>query len=170
MKIRCLSLFCLAALLSVFESTAQVINGSYAIKNVQTGMLLRPQEANKRDGTPIVLYNPVNWKCVTWNFKAVEANTYYLQNLFTNKTLQPVDAQPTEKTTLEQQPLSSTNAHQQWEFVPVASKVYLIRLKGTALYLTPATPEGAVKSSVELARRKKDHSQEWTIYEQHPTM
>lgn len=165
-----LSLLMLLSCIS--QGFSQTISGTYAIKNIQTGMLLRPQEANKRDGTPIVLYNPVNWKCVTWNFKSVNnTNTYQLQNLFTNKTLQPVNSLPTEKTTLYQQPLSSPNAQQQqWEFMPVATDVYLIRLKGTDLYLTPADKDGAINAVVELAKKKEGPSQKWTIYEQHPTM
>lgn len=151
-------------------SVAQVISGTYAIKNVQTGKLLRPQEANKQDGTPIVLYSPVNWKCVTWNFNAVAPDTYQLQNLFTHKTLQPVDAQPTANTSLEQRPLSATNARQQWEFVPATTGVYLIRLKGTELYLTSVEQVGADNSGVALAPKKKGPAQQWTLTEQHPTM
>ena len=37
-------------------SFAQVIKGTYAIKNVQTGMLLRIKDADKKDGTPLVAY------------------------------------------------------------------------------------------------------------------
>ena len=165
-----LSLFMLLGCMS--QGFSQTISGTYAIKNVQTGMLLRPEEANKRDGTPIVLYTPVNWKCVTWNFKSVNnTNTYQLQNLFTHKTLQPVHSMPTEKTALYQQPLSAGElSQQQWEFIPVTTNVYLIRLKGTALYLIPADKDGVKNAVVELAKKKEGSAQKWTIYEQNPTM
>ena len=39
---------------------ASQIKGNYAIKNKETGMLLRPESANKKDGAPIVLYSPTN--------------------------------------------------------------------------------------------------------------
>ena len=42
-----------------YISAAQ-IKGNYAIKNKETGMLLRPESANKKDGAPIVLYSPTN--------------------------------------------------------------------------------------------------------------
>jgi hypothetical protein len=72
---------------------AQVIHGTYAIKNEQTGMLLRIKDANGKNGTPLVAYNPVNWKCMTWDFKHVEGQTYQLKNLFTSKTFQPKNGQ-----------------------------------------------------------------------------
>ena len=84
-------------------ASAQVINGNYAIKNVQTGMLLRVKDANGKNGTPLVLYNPENWKCMTWDFKHIDGNTYQLQNLLTNKTFQPKSA-PAAGTALEEQP------------------------------------------------------------------
>jgi hypothetical protein len=148
---------------------SQVIKGTYAIKNVQTGMLLRPENANKKDATPIVLYTPVNWECMTWDFKSTGGNTYQLQNLFTDKTLQPVEPVTSGKVEVYQQPLLKNNLRQQWEFIPVAGDIYLIRLKNTDLYLTPADGEGPVNSGVILAGKKKGESQKWTIYEQHPT-
>lgn len=66
-------------------SAQDIIKGTYAIKNVQTGMVLRIKDANSKDGTPIVAYDPVNWKCVTWDFKHVDGNTYQLKNLSVEK-------------------------------------------------------------------------------------
>lgn len=167
-----LYLFLLSAVLYGISQPcySQVIKGTYAIKNVQTGMLLRPQDANKKDATPIVLYTPVNWKCMTWDFKSTGENSYQLRNLFTDKTLQPVDPVTSGRVDLHQQPLLKNNLRQQWEFIPVARDTYLIRLKNTDLYLTPADSEGSVNSSVILAGKKEGQSQRWTIYEQHPTM
>jgi len=124
--------------LTLFIATyvqAQVIKGNYAIKNVQTGMLLRVKDASGKNGTPLVAYDPQNWKCMTWAFKNVEGNTYQLRNLFTSKTFQPkkeLDA----KMNLEEQPLVAGDINQQYEFIPI-EKAYLIKLKGTDLYLTP---------------------------------
>ncbi len=149
---------------------SQAIKGTYAIRHLQTGMLLRPQDANKKDATPMVLYTPVNWKCMTWNFKSTGDNTYQLENLFTDKTLQPVSLTPSNKVALHQQPLLKDNPQQQWEFISVAPDTYLIRLKDTDLYLTPADSQGSLNSQVILAKKKEGQLQRWTIYEQHPTM
>jgi hypothetical protein len=148
---------------------AQDIKGNYAIKNVQTGMLLRVKDANSKNGTPLVAYYPQNWKCMTWNFKNTGTNTYQLQNLFTNKTFQPV-TEAKANVAFEEQPLAAGTANQQYEFVNVKKDTYLIKLKGTDLYITPADKKGSVNSPIILAAKTNTPDQLWTIYEQAPTM
>ncbi|WP_293309540.1 RICIN domain-containing protein [Pedobacter sp. UBA5917] len=145
---------------------AQTIKGNYAIKNVLTGMLLRVKDASAKNGTPLVAYDPQNWKCMTWNFIPVEGNTYQLKNLFTGKTFQPKESD----IALEEQPLNPGNASQQYEFEPAGKDIYLIRLKGTELYVTPEDKKGATNSAIILAKKTKTKEQQWTIYEQSPTM
>ncbi|MES2807282.1 MAG: RICIN domain-containing protein [Bacteroidota bacterium] len=162
------------ALLLIFVSytiiaTAQDIKGNYAIKNVKTGMLLRIKDANKKDGTPIVAYYPENWKCMTWNFKKTDQNTYQLQNLFSNKTLQPI-ADAAVDVAFEERPLLSNEAKQQYEFISVKKDTYLIKLKGTDLYLTPADVKGSVNSAIILSAKRSTPEQQWFIYEQAPTI
>jgi len=154
-------------LFSGMIGVAQVIAGTYAIKNVQTGMLLRIKDANKANGTPLVSYNPVNWKCMTWDFKYMEGNAYQLGNLFSGKTFQPQQA-AAEGVAMEEQPLLAGNASQQYEFLPAGKNIYLIRLKGTELYISPADSHGAVNSAIILAKKNSSPLQQWTIYEQHP--
>ena len=157
---------------TMFATTtfAQVIEGTYAIKNVQTGMLLRIKDANKTNGTPLVAYSPVNWKCVTWDFKHLDGETYQLRNLFTNKTFQSKSGVAAEGVMLEQQPLVMLQASQQYDFIVVEKNVYLIRAKGTELYVTPVDKNGAIDSGIMLAKKGKGKLQQWTIYEQKPTM
>jgi hypothetical protein len=149
---------------------AQVIHGTYAIKNEQTGMLLRIKDANGKNGTPLVAYNPVNWKCMTWDFKHVEGQTYQLKNLFTSKTFQPKNGAATEGVSMEQQPLVNAQTNQQYEFIPVEKNIYLIKAKGTELYLTPVDKNGATDTGIMLAKKSNIKLQHWTIYEQEPTM
>jgi hypothetical protein len=155
------SLFCtLAILIATVTTYAQSIKGTYAIKNVSSGMVLRIKDANTANGTPIVPYSPVNWKCVTWDFKNVEGQTYQLKNLFSGKTLQPKGS-AAEGGSLEEQPIAS----QQYEFLPGEKNSYLIRVKGTDLYITQG------EDNIVLAAKKKNlTSQSWTLVEQHPTM
>ena len=149
---------------------AQQIQGTYAIKNVETGMLLRIKDANGKNGTPLVAYNPVNWKCMTWDFKHLEGNTYQLKNLFTSKTFQPKDGNAADGVTLEQQPLVNGQANQQYEFIAVDKNVYFIKAKGTELYLTPVDKNGAIDTGIKLAPKDGSKLQRWTIYLQNPTM
>lgn len=152
------------------DTQAQVIKGTYAIKNSQTGMVLRVQDARKANGTPIVSYSPVNWKCVTWDFQHVDGNTYQLRNLFTGKTLQPAATSPTAGVSLEQQPLTQLQTNQAYEFLPAGKDSYRIRLKGTDLYITPTEGDEAVNSKVILTRKTTSNNQVWSIYQQEPTM
>jgi hypothetical protein len=145
---------------------AQIIKGNYAIKNVSTGMLLRVKDASNKNGTPLVAYDPQNWKCMTWNFISVEGNTYQLKNLFTGKTFQPKQA----GIALEEQPISLGSGNQQYEFEPAGKDIYLIKLKGTDLYITPEDKKGASNSAIILVKKTKTKEQQWTIYEQAPTM
>jgi hypothetical protein len=145
---------------------AQIIKGNYAIKNVLTGMLLRVKDASNKNGTPLVAYDPQNWKCMTWNFISVEGNTYQLKNLFTGKTFQPKQAD----IALEEQPISLGSSNQQYEFEPAGKDIYLIKLKGTDLYITPEDKKGASNSAIILVKKTKTKAQQWTIYEQAPTM
>jgi hypothetical protein len=131
-KVAAIFAFCL---LVVITASAQTIKGTYAIKNVQNGMLLRIKDANGKNGTPLVSYDPQNWKCMTWDFKHAGGNTYQLQNLFTHKTFQP-QTKASANVALEEQPLAENAATQQYEFEPVGKDTYLIKLKGTDLYVT----------------------------------
>ena len=149
--------------------SAQQIKGSYAIKNEQTGMLLRVKDAHSENGTPLVAYYPENWKCMTWSFKHVAGNTYQLQNLLTNKTFQPKgDADV--NVALEEQPLNTNSANQQYEFEAIDNDTFMIKLKGTDLYITPSDKKGAVNSKIVLAKKTNTKDQYWDIYEQSPTM
>ncbi|MFD2935536.1 RICIN domain-containing protein [Spirosoma flavum] len=147
----------------------QAIQGTYAIKNVQTGMLLRVKDAQKQDGTPIVLYTPTNWKCMTWDFHHLSGNAYQLKNLFTSKTLQPATGSATIGEKVAQQPIHPNQLDQQWEFVPIANHTYLIKLANSDLYLTPADSSGEINSGVILSPKQPTTRQQWTLYEQHPT-
>lgn len=149
---------------------SQVIKGTYAIKNNETGMLLRIKDANKSNGTHLVAYSPVNWKCVTWDFKHVDGQSYQLKNLFTGKTFQPVNSTFSDGIVLEQQPLVLNEESQEYEFIPAEKNTYLIRLKGTNLYITPSDNKGAENADIILAKKKGNKLQQWTIYEQEPVM
>ena len=169
-KIFQFSLLPILLLLLNIVSFAQVIQGTYAIKNVQTGMLLRIKDANGKNGTPLVAYSPVNWKCMTWDFKHVEGQTYQLKNLFTSKTFQPREIIPAEGVTLEQQPLVAAQVNQLYDFIPIEKNIYLIRAKGTELYVTPIDKDGTTDTGITLAKKNGTKLQQWTIYEQKPIM
>ena len=164
-----ISLLLIFLMIIASKGFTQNIKGNYAIKNQQTGMLLRVKDAASKNGTPLVAYYPQNWKCMTWNFKSTGENTYQLQNLFTNKTFQPA-ATANAGVAFEEQPLTERAPNQQYEFIAVKKDTYLIKLKGSDLYITPADPKGGVNTAIVLAKKRDTADQYWNIYPQAPTM
>ncbi|MDP4209838.1 MAG: RICIN domain-containing protein [Bacteroidota bacterium] len=146
---------------------AQSISGTYAIQNTATHKNLRPYEAGGQNGNRIVLYNHVDWKCMTWKFIHVGDSTYQLQNLFTSKTFQPKDVPAKNGTSLEQQPLSSS-ALQQWEFIKASNNSYYVRLKGTRLYITASSAQ--TNSDIILQEKQSAALQLWSLVAQNPSM
>lgn len=103
-------------ILAIIVVGAQTISGTYAIQNTVTNKNLRPYDAGNQNGNRIVLYNHVEWKCMTWQFIKLADNTYQLKNLFTSKTCQAKDLTDKKGSSLEQQPLANSSL-QQWEFI-----------------------------------------------------
>lgn len=166
-----LSGLCIVTILiscAVTDSFCQSIKGTFAIKNIKTGIFLRIKDANKTNGTPLVAYSPVNWKCATWDFNHVEGQNYQLKNLFTGKTFQSDKSASAEGVLLQQQPFVSNKINQQYEFIPVKKDIYLIRLRNTDLYVTPADIDGTVNSPIILAKKNGTNLQQWTLQEQKP--
>jgi len=157
-------------LLGLISASAQNIEGTFAIKNVKTGKLLRIKDANSKDLTPLVLYSPVNWKCMTWDFQHVSGETYHLKNLFTSKTFTTASQTAKEGVELKQLPINPDDTMQKWEFIDQGDNTYLIRLANTELYVTPSDPKGSSNSPIILSKKSGSELQLWTIYEQHPTM
>lgn len=145
------------------------VHGDFALKNVHTGKYVRIKDANGANGTPIVAYSPVNWKCVTWQFQPSAAGSYTLKNLLSGKTLQPLKGETKPGTALEEQPLDAQKP-QEYELVAAGREQYRIRLKGTDLFLTPSDPHGATNSIIILQPEQAGDIQEWVLIEQHPTM
>lgn len=153
--------------LIVTLATSQTIDGTYAIQNTKTGKNLRPFEAGSQNGNRIVLYDHVEWKCMTWKFINLSENTYQLKNLFTSKTFQPKSNLVNTGTSLDQQPVSSSLL-QQWEFIKAPDNSYFIRLKGTELYITASSDK--TNSDIILQEKLPNSLQMWRLIAQNPAM
>lgn len=142
------------------------IAGTFAIRNVKSGLQLRVKDAAGANGTPLVMYNPIEWKCMTWDFRAAGGSSYQLENVLTKKTVQQKNTG--ENSTLEEQPLTEKSAAQLYEFLPADKDRYRIKLKSADLYLTDV--QGEVNAPVVLAKKADSPAQLWTLHEQHPTL
>ncbi len=137
---------------------------TYAIQNVKTNRCIRPYNANYQDDNKVILYSLNNWECITWQFIKLDNGAYLPKNLYTQKTFQP-DADPAEGVKMWQKPLGGSN-QQYWEFLEKDNETYLIRLRGTELYLTAASEEQ--NSDIVLKPLLNDSEQYWKLIEQHP--
>lgn len=137
---------------------------TYAIQNVETGNTLRPLNANYESGVEIISYPLKNWECITWEMIEIDTNTYLLKDLFTEKTFQPKSG-PKSGVGLWQQSLGGTSL-QYWEFLKETDNTYLIRLKGTELYIT--TSSDKIDSPIILMPKQGKKSQLWKLVRQTP--
>ena len=137
---------------------------SYAIQNVKTGKAVRVHNAGIDDRTKIILYKHHNWECMTWQFIQLEGDTYLLKNMYTQKTFQP-SSSPKPGVDLWQRPLGGDSL-QYWEFIRQPDEAYLIRLKGTELYITVSSDEN--NSPIILMPIQNSIEQQWNLIEQHP--
>ncbi|MDC2187836.1 RICIN domain-containing protein [Bacteroides thetaiotaomicron] len=137
---------------------------TYAIQNVATDKCLRPYNAENDDGTKIIQYSLNNWECLTWQLIGLENDTYFLKNLYTQKSFQPSSV-PVAGVTLWQQTMGGTSL-QHWEFIKQANETYLIRLKDTELYLTAISNEN--DSDIVLMPQQDSAMQLWRLVRQNP--
>lgn len=137
---------------------------TYAIQNVETGKALRPLDANYESGVEIISYPLKNWECITWEFIEIEENTFLLKDLFTEKTFQP-KSEPANGVGLWQQSMGGTPL-QHWEFIKQADESYLIRLKGTDLYVTASSDQ--TDSPIILMPQQNSKKQFWKKVRQTP--
>lgn len=132
--------------------------GSYQVQNKATGLVLRPLDANGANGTPIVVYPPTSWKCMTWDFKpAKDAGAFLLWNYFTSKTF-------TTTTSAQNAPLVETPMDtaklKGFRFVPAGNGFYRIE-DASGLVLTVDGDD--VNARVVLKKWNGDAKQLWKL-------
>lgn len=139
---------------------------SYQIRNKKYGDLLRPKDANSADGTPIVLYSPETWKCMTWKIHSSGESRFQLQNHFTSKTL-AVEADS--GAAVKQVPFGN-NAEQRpsWQFEKQSDGTYKISDPKTGKALS-AMKDGSFSSvKVTVQAWQGSDEQKWELIETDP--
>lgn len=137
---------------------------TYAIQNIQSGKDIRVQNANYHDDARTIIYPHHEWECITWEFIETEDNTFLLKNLYTQKTFEPIST-PQPGVGLWQKSMGGSK-YQYWEFIKQADETYLIRLKGTELYVTISSLED--NSLLVLQPVQNSDSQRWKLIRQNP--
>ena len=130
---------------------ATALPESAQIRNVQFGLVLRPRDANNKDGTPLDLYPAQPWKCMTWTTHATDDGLVSLKNRFTSKTFSTAA-----DGTIKQIPFDAAKA---WKFEKLADGNYRI--------LDPATPGKALtardENTLALDDWKDAPGQKWEV-------
>lgn len=134
---------------------------SFQIRNGKFGDLLRPQNANHADGTPIVLYPAESWKCMTWKLIPAGENAFWVQNHFTAKTfhVKPGDAgQTVTQTAWAQEP----QERRRWHFTKLADGTYRISTSESGAALTAIKSEGGAVR-ITAAKWEDKPEQKWKL-------
>ncbi len=122
------------------------------IRNVAHDRVLRPRNAGRRTGNPIVLYPSTSWRCLTWKCIGTASDGVKLENYFTSKGFAPNAEGVVLQTELEN---AST-----WIFEPLDGGSFRIRLKGTDQFLT--APTG---NEIIIHEWTGDTNQQWRLEE-----
>jgi hypothetical protein len=150
-----LPLFCAA-------DSAPLESKSCQIRNCKFDLLLRPENANNSDGTPIVLYPAAPWKCMTWKLSPVGDSTFHLRNHFTGKTFKGITNQI--PTVVAQIPFGrDADKSPEWRFTKLPNGFYRIADAVTGQVLT-----GRGREQVVLAPWEDREDQQWQIIEIDP--
>jgi len=104
-----LVLLCLTGTLVAETATGERL---IQVHNRAFGELLRPRNASKKDGAPLVLYPAQPWKCMTWAVRERAGGGVVLENLFSRKTFAAASA-GRGPAAVEQVPLATEVWH--WE-------------------------------------------------------
>lgn len=135
----------------------------FAIQNVNTGLCIRPFNADFKDETKVIQYGLHNWECITWELINATNGSVLFKNLYTEKTFEP-RKNPSEGTHIWQMPFSHSN-NQFW-IIENAGDANRIRLLGTNLYLTAISNEQ--NAEIELRNITNDTNQLWKFIPQCP--
>jgi len=136
--------------------------GSHMIRNQKYQLMLRPRDASRKDGTPIVLYAYQPWKCMGWRFEPQPGGAR-LVNYFTGKTFEAQTQSGSDAPLIQMPATPETAARQSWNFVSIGGGLYKIELPAGGLVLTAIDPEGNGDIQVILSPWKGSDAQKWQL-------
>jgi hypothetical protein len=141
---------------------------SYQIRNKKFGQLLRPEEANSANGTPIVLYPAQSWKCMTWKMYSAGESVFQLQNHFTSKTFAAAAKADADQTAVTQVPFSKeAKDRPTWRFTKLPYGLYQIVEVKSGKALTAVATSGG-DAHVVVARFGQGDEQKWELIRTDP--
>ena len=143
--------------------------GSFQVRNQKYGDLLRPEEANRADGTRIVLYPAQPWKCMTWKLQGSGDPGFQLQNHFTGKTFAAEAGADKAEPAVTQVPFSKKPEERPtWQLLKLTDGTYRITDPKSGKALTAVKEEAG--SGVKIVARawREGADQKWELIEIDP--
>lgn len=142
---------------------------SYQVRNKKYGDLLRPENANGADGTPIVLYSAQPWKCMTWKLQPEGEMTFSLQNHFTSKTFTGETRTQAAPQAVVQVPFAKDSAERPaWRFARLADGTCKITEPKTGNALTAVKGVDGYSVRIVLQAWQDSDEQKWELIEIDP--
>ncbi len=89
MKTWLVSLLLVLAMVPTASASPARLPASVQIRNAHHDLLLRPLNASRQDGAPLVLYPAQPWRCLTWDTAVTAEGHVRLRNRFSGKTFAP---------------------------------------------------------------------------------
>jgi len=141
---------------------------SFQIRNKKFGQLIRPEDANSANGTPIVLYPAQSWKCLTWKMFSAGESVFQLQNHFTSKTFASAAKADGDQTAVTQVPFSKeAKERPTWRFTKLPDGLYQIVEVKSGKALTAVSASGG-NAHVVVAPLGQSDAQKWELIKTDP--
>jgi hypothetical protein len=142
---------------------------SFQIRNHKFGNLLRPEDANNADGTPIVLYPDQPWKCMTWTFHPSGGSSFQLENRFTSKTFAAKAADTQTQATVAQVPFAKNFSDRPtWQFTKLPDGTYKITDPKSGKVMTAVKEENTTRCRIVITAWYDGDDQKWDLSEIDP--
>ena len=139
---------------------------SYQIRNVKSGNLLRPEDANSANGTRLVLYPAQPWKCMTWKLFPAGDGVFQVKNHFTAKTFAASSTNELASPVTQVPFAKDAAARPAWRFVKLGDGSYEIVETKSGHALTAVTADGSEK--IVTAVWSDQPEQKWELIETDP--
>lgn len=141
---------------------------SFQIRNQKYGSLLRPEEANSANGTPIVLYPAQPWKCMTWRLHPAGESRFQLQNHFTSKTFAAAAGDQAQAAVTQVPFGKKAEERPTWQFTKLNNGAYKITEAKSGKALTALKEENRSGVRIAIQDWHESENQKWELIEIDP--
>ncbi len=150
------------------DAAKALTSKSFQIRNHKYGELLRPQDANSADGTPIVLYPAQHWKCMTWKVHASGESGVQLQNHFTSKTFAAKAADKPQAPVSQVPFAKDSQSRPTWQLTRLKDGSYKVTDAKSGKALTAAKGDSGSAVTIVIEAWRDGDDQKWDLIEIDP--